>query len=455
MSDDVATIRFDTASWRLLPSVDRLPDATLYDLLEFERRGTAVWARRRAPWVIGRAETARLILEVPSPIPAGLLLPLVLYADGVDLAVMHSFPHGADADHGVTFQLELAKALLREVAASIGTDTSRSYVEHHERTCLLRGRPTWASTFGKHHSAGVLCRTHELSSDHLINQLILAAIEQSALMVRELPDWRFAAAHLLTHWRSIAQPCRPTRELFEIGFKRLNRLTERYRISLQLARSLMLRIQHDPFHAGGNPAPSVVLNLAVLLEGVVARIITDAVRDVPGADTVLQDVDEASFIDDFGDVYRSVRPDLLLRCGGVPVAVFDAKFKPRYVEGPPSGRLPPENRLTTADLYQIAFYQVRAQQRYRLDRPPVAAIVAPHIESRPLSPRSRRTIRWLAEADGLGARVLPLPLGDLVQALRGTMDTSRLIDVAPELRETVFDALAATPRLVGSAARAG
>ncbi len=434
-------VRLDDGRWHVLPRAHVGKSTQKNDLVEFECRDARVWVRRKASWVVGRLEVDGYLIEVPSPVPPGVLIPLMLYAEGVEVSTLASLPLSALQGRGVAFQLQLAQVFIREVIARLGGDGVRKYAEFSERTQMLRGRPLWESTFGKHPSSGVKCRTHQLVTDHALNQLILAGLKLSMRILKDEPGSRGEAARMVARWEILASPCTPSSEIFETAFRNLNRLTERYRVPLQLARILLLRLQLDPFHSGVSFAPSVVLNLASMLERVLARLIIDGVYKVPGADVEVQDVDDTSFVDGYGAAYRSVRPDLIVRLNKIPVAIIDAKFKARYVESESIDKLAGENRVSTADLFQLAFYQTRTQHRYGLTKPPVAVIVAPYLGARLVPHQLLRTIRWLGYDDVLGTKVIPLPLVDLVNAMTDGRPSSEIISSASELYELIFSAL--------------
>lgn len=398
--------------------------------------------RRKAPWIVGRVQLAGRVVEVPSPVPSGVLVPLLLYADGLDLGSLSALAPSAPDSQGDDLSMALAKNLLNEIRRKIGGDAARQYVENAERMQQIRGRPIWTSMLGAHPSRGLVCRTFDMSTNTPMNRLLGVAIIRATALVKSDPEFYKIGLQLSQSWSNLALAQRANFHEFNNVLNNLSRSNERYRLPLQLARSLLLKIQSEPFQGGSEVAPSIVINLADLLERVVFRLVRDAVSGIPNISVVPQNVDETAFFDGMLNEYRSVRPDLILYEDGIPLAVFDSKFKPQYLSYQKSSQK--NYKVTSSDLFQIAFYQSQMQIKFNLNSPPAAFLVAPQLYENIVIPRELRTIYWGKLGSGVGAQVLPLPLHSIVSAIRSGASKSTLIAAAPELASALGKVVGST-----------
>ncbi len=425
-------IKLRDSNWVSFPpklNIADIPQAA-YRLLNIDQTANHIKIRRKAKWIVGKTVVAGTVVEVPSPVPAGVLLPLLLYGDGVKLDIIASLPPSLFINRSNEYSELLAHCLLSEVRKNIGSDAAKQYVKQRERTRLIKGRPIWMESFGRHPSAGVVCTTFEISTDTLMNRLIGAAITQATRIVRSNPKSHRLGIQLSEEWRHIADFDRANIEDFNKILTTLGRLHERYRTSLILARSLLMRLDIDPFHHGTELMPSVVVNLSDLLERVVTRLIKDSLKELPEAYVTPQSTDRESFFDGNGMSYRSIRPDLIVGENGKPLIVIDSKFKPAYA---PAGVIENKNLVSTGDLFQLAFYQSRLQQKYGLEKPPRSVIVAPQLNECAPAPLSRCIIRWGITAEGFTTQLIPLPLSKIVGAIRNGEPADSLVCCAPRL----------------------
>jgi 5-methylcytosine-specific restriction endonuclease McrBC regulatory subunit McrC len=223
---------------------------------------------------------------------------------------------------------------------------------------------------------------------------------------------------LLYQFRSQVQDVYPRPVDFDIARREIDALTVHYRPALELARSLVLQLDPDLFDAGPGRMVGFELDMPRLFEAFVHRLIEAA---LPDCRVVSQTVDGEAFIDDWGKTYRTIRPDTVVFDEEAPLAVFDAKYKPRYLR---DGK-----KVSTADLYQLFFYQSRLRERGGLKEPPIAAIVAPSFGTSP--PARSRIIHRAAENQPAKIRLVDLPLERVVRQLR--YGENAALDAAPEL----------------------
>lgn len=128
-----------------------------------------------------------------------------------------------------------------------------------------------------------------------------------------------------------------------------------------------------------------------------------------------------------GVTYRSIRPDIELLVDGTPVAVIDAKFKPQYVASQGT------EKVSTADIYQLLFYQARAAQRSG-GRVVHGAIAAAQIEADSPPDEWPREVVWRHEGTPEHrVSVIAIPLGALLEQLR-FRPAIEALGSAPELR---------------------
>lgn len=182
--------------------------------------------------------------------------------------------------------------------------------------------------------------------------------------------------------------------------------------------------------AGNSSLPALLFSLPSIFERFMERLLMEIAAMRPGLAVHAQAPDRSALVDERGRTYREVRPDLELLVDETPTAVIDAKFKPQYVSG--AGAV----KLSTADVYQLLFYQARmAQRANRLDVP--AAIVAPQLDLEGLPDEWPRQAVWRQESGPAhSVRVVPLPLKPVLQLLiQGS--AMEALDVAPELRSFI------------------
>jgi hypothetical protein len=173
-------------------------------------------------------------------------------------------------------------------------------------------------------------------------------------------------------------------------------------------------------------------NLATMFERVV-ELLTRAAAVKHGLSVKAQYSRSDALLDAEGSVYRRVRPDLVVFRSGRPLAVLDAKFKPRYLTG--AARPPMSARVVLADAYQLFFYAERLRRLHRVDAPLPAFIVAPSLSPDDVPPPSRRTIRWgeVGGSEEVGLRVLALPLVEVVDMILSGSTTAAATAAASEL----------------------
>lgn len=401
-------------------------------LVTVQHLGGRVVVRRRVH-LVGAVRFGGRLIVTPSVVPVRTFLGMVQLAYGVVVPTSDAL----DLDENRTPELlraALGASLVKAVELAGKRHIEKAYVTKEESLDVVRGRPLWHRQLGAP-PARVFCRYELQTTDSLLNRLLLAGL-LAARRLQPHGSLRHRADRQVFTWSSLAaRPATVTRDDFRRVAAKLNRHTEHYRPALALAEALLLG-HGAPSEAdlGGYDMPTY--NLATMFERIV-ELLTRAA----GADHKLlvraQHTRSDALVDAEGDVYRRVRPDLVIYRAGKPLAVLDAKFKPAYLTGGP--RPPMSSRVVLADAYQLFFYAERLQRLHRLSEPVPAFIVSPSLAPDDVPPTARRSVRWgeARGADEIGLRVLALPLIDVIDLLLGGSTTADAAKAASELTEAV------------------
>lgn len=231
----------------------------------------------------------------------------------------------------------VAQALWRQVSRAIGQGLLPGYVVTEESGPVLRGRLLEGAQLSWHHGLPLPLETwrDEFTVDIPENQILRTAMErmlrvprvdgESARMLRRLlRDF----ADVTPIWRGDAAPAWSP-----------SRLNARYQAALRLA-GLVLRatsVEHVPGTVAVN---GFLLDMPRLFEDFVTVALREALTGAYGGQVLAQ---PRHYLDEAGRV--PIRPDIVWRAGGVPVAVIDAKYKANKPGGYPN-----------ADLYQLLAY---------------------------------------------------------------------------------------------------
>jgi hypothetical protein len=388
---------------RLVDVVTQVPGGTVF--------------RRNRRLRVGRTTVRGTTFVVPPPLKVECFLSLVLYALGTEFGTglrEGSSNAGRDAPETTPDQFLQALAIVctAESEMILRGHVARGYVERSERERVLRGRPVWGADFGRHPAQGLSCRTHALSADVLHNRLLLAGL----IVARAILDGTRLVERVNNQifiWRSLVEPKPVEANDFAVARARNTRLTQHYSRALAVAEILVRgSIGSNLFDDARGLVPHFEFSLPSLFERALVRML--AVLAAPyGVEVRFKESDRDALLNgDLSKPYRKVEPDITLWKRGVPIAVVDAKFKPRYFEADESGFVAADNRVSPEDLYQLFFYQARLQASFRLPAPPAAWIVAPDAKVGPGPSDRWRRIVW-AGADDASPTGLTLDAVDL------------------------------------------
>ncbi|WP_321810978.1 5-methylcytosine restriction system specificity protein McrC [Burkholderia sp. BCC1985] len=398
-------------------------EVRLRRLLDWRYEGEAACyrVRRRQPHKIGRVRLGSIVFSVVPDMPARDFTIFFLYSLGVSIK---KFAHHetspitlALADAHVDFDV-LAATLMASACEDLAQRyLARTYQVKHEKVIGIRGGIDWSRFFSKPASVGIPCTFPEISQDNLLNRVVLAGLETAqrlkidARLHQRLSKLRFA-------WASIASEQHIRLQDLEAAEKKINRLTEPYRLVLALCRMLMFGFAPEDLF-GGREADFQCLefDLSLIFERFILRLMSEAFSDIPIA-IEYQFSEKDALLDGSGQVYQTTRPDYLLMHKGRPLAVVDAKYKPRYVFAPSQKRFSKENRLSENDIYQTLFYAQRAKQ-LALGRHVLAFVIAPKLDIESALPdEDKRTIRWVHPGEEeIVIRVLEVDIPQTVHAI--------------------------------------
>lgn len=407
------------------------------DILDDSEKGIVVRRNRRL--TVGRTVVRGVVLISPPPMATAEFLSLLYVALGGDLhrrVVLSDTGGSSEGDNTApdAFLIGLAASLLDEAERVLRVYVSRGYIIEEQRRHVLAGRAHWTKSFGEHPAQGITCRVNRLTTDVVHNQIVYAGL----VVARRLLEQTFLRERIENQvfvWRSLVTPRQVTPDDFNLAARLRNRLTEHYDSVVALSRALVLGVGlPDTFTSGDIRTVHFEFSLPGLFEQLILRLLKPL--ESIGLFAKFKSVDSGAFINGQGETYRDIEPDITLWLNDCPVAVIDAKFKPRYMKAQEDGRIAYKDRVTNEDLYQLFFYQSRLQTKYRMARPPYAIIVAPIVSpDAPPPAETARTVIWSdAEGEQTLLRIKPINLPELTRALKsGEGETNLLLAAAPEL----------------------
>jgi len=360
-------------------------------------------------------------------------------------------------DWAEQFDVLLAYLYVRWTEGILASHIAQTYVRQEERLTTLKGKPQWNLTMGRHPAEGVHCSYFQLQTDNIFNRLVLAGLAKAASLLRGTP-WDDRVQNQLFIWHSLARVTIPRPDAFALAYGKISRLTEHYRPVLRLGEALLFsHAPQDLFSGGRQWVQGLVFDVPYLYERWLAELLRGGLAPY-GLMVREQLAQQGAFVDGFGNKYRKVQPDIVIFRGARPVAVIDAKYKPRYVESDSPTMLPRSNKVSNADLYQMFFYQARLKYRYEIEEPIPSALVSPRLPgSGPLPTKELRSIRWKAgdAADVHSLEVLAVPLQPMLERLGEGASATTTLAEAPELGDFLRGLLSLAEQQAFPQSRAG
>ena len=444
------TMRRDIRMLHLTLDDDRVHDLTgvepeelssaaskaLADLCDVGRRRDGTPTVRQRVNRVGRVALPGVTIDVPPPLEPRAFAAFYLYALGHDLTgylEREPAPEHLERTRDDPGYLRLlANLLVRSATTILAKHVAQRYERKIDRPTALRGRPRFGADFGRHPADGRTCEYFEKTTDTLLNRLVLAGLEAATPLLSATASERAATTQLFA-WRSLATPYFPGPHDFELAAIKTDRLTAHYRLPLAVARALLFGATPIPVdHRPRQQMQTLFFDMPRLFEWFVTRLLTEAAPSL-GVSVRRQYRVRRALVDGIGKHYRTVRPDVLISSlAGEPMAVLDAKYKPRYLErrrGKPA-------LVSPADTYQMFFYEARVRRRHQLPGPLPLAIVAPQLEPEIPDGRFLR-IRWAEVDESIEIRLVPVPLADVATAIADGNGAGAALEKAPHLREFV------------------
>jgi len=323
---------------------------------------------------VGAIELRQLRVQVRPRLSVTQFSTLLRYALGGQVKATR-LRASSDVVWGNGFENALCTVLCDEIKEILRIGLSRKYMERQSATEVLRGRPIWHQNFPWLGSKAreIHCRYHRLTYDNLDNQLILEGLVHAVAIGKK--EAKASALQHLHSFRELAGRTNPSPTDFDSAVKLYNRLNEHYRVAHGLSKMFIFGLRPESFfEAGSQKIFGVVLDMALLFEMFVQRLLEDTLK--PGGFLIKsQSPDRGALLDGEDRIYSTVRPDFLVCRDNQVVAVIDAKYKDYWPATPDGSR--PQRKMANEDIYQLFFYQQRIQRLYNLAKPPAAIIAAP------------------------------------------------------------------------------
>jgi 5-methylcytosine-specific restriction enzyme subunit McrC len=231
----------------------------------------------------------------------------------------------------------IAEALWRQMERAIHQGLLPGYVTIEESSLILRGRLRETEQLHRHHGLPLPLevRHDELTTDIPENRILRTACERMLTVPRVTDRSQQMLRRLLRDFADIT----PLRRGDPVPAWQATRLNARYHAALYLA-ELILRATSVE-HGNGNLAVNgFLIDMPALFEDFVTVALREAIVPTYGGRVRGQDrnhFDEAAQV--------TLKPDIVWRIRGAPVAVIDVKYKAEQPAGYPN-----------ADLYQLLAY---------------------------------------------------------------------------------------------------
>jgi 5-methylcytosine-specific restriction enzyme subunit McrC len=231
----------------------------------------------------------------------------------------------------------IAQALWRQTERAIHQGLLPGYILVEESSQVLRGRLREGEQLHRHHGLPLPLeiRHDEFTTDIAENQILRTACERMLAVPRVDAESQRMLRRLLRDFADVT----PLSRGDPIPQWQPTRLNARYHAALRLA-ELVLRatsVEHGP---GGVAVSGFLLDMPRLFEDFITVALRETLVPKYGGRVAGQD---RNYLDEAAAV--ALRPDIVWKVRGSPVAVIDAKYKAEKPAGYPN-----------ADLYQLLAY---------------------------------------------------------------------------------------------------
>jgi 5-methylcytosine-specific restriction enzyme subunit McrC len=230
-----------------------------------------------------------------------------------------------------------AQALWRQTERAIHQGLLPGYIVVEESSQVLRGRLRESEQLHRHHGLPLPLeiRHDEFTVDIPENRILRTASERMLGVPGVDPQSQRMLRRLLRDFADVT----PLSPRDQVPTWRATRLNARYHAALRLA-ELVLRATSAEHGPGGVAVNGFLFDMPDLFENFVTVALREALVPAYGGRVVDQDrnhFDEARQV--------TLKPDIVWKIHGTPVAVIDAKYKSEKPAGYPN-----------ADLYQLLAY---------------------------------------------------------------------------------------------------
>jgi 5-methylcytosine-specific restriction enzyme subunit McrC len=291
-----------------------------------------VW-RVSAAGKVGAARVGDIEIHIRPKIPIDRLLFLAGYS------------HRAAAWQPETVFVPPAPDLIPAIAQGLWRQTERAihqgllpgYIVIEESSQVLRGRLRESEQLHRHHGLPLPLEIQhdEFTIDIPENQILRTALERMLSVPRVDAQSLHVLRRLLRDFNDVT----PLVHGDPIPRWQASRLNARYHPALQLA-ELVLRATAIEHGSGDVAVNGFLLDMPRLFEDFITMALREVLVSTHGGRVTGQD---RHYFDEAGQVV--LRPDIVWKIHGAPVAVIDAKYKAEKPAGYPN-----------ADLYQLLAY---------------------------------------------------------------------------------------------------
>jgi 5-methylcytosine-specific restriction enzyme subunit McrC len=291
------------------------------------------WWQVSAAGKVGAARIGDIALFIRPKVPIARLLFLAGYAT----AGPSWQPQLIEAGQADDLVPVVADALWRQVSFAVHQGLLPGYLVVEESSPVLRGRLRESEQLRRHHGLPLpLEISHdEFTVDIAENQILRTACERMLMVPGVSAESALRVRRLLREFADVT----PLDRRDPVPAWQPTRLNGRYHGALRLG-ELVLRATSFEHTPGDIAVHGFLLDMPVLFEDFVTEALGEALAGRYGGRVCPQDWNP---FDEAGRV--RLRPDLVWKVGGVPVAVVDAKYKAESPSGYPN-----------ADLYQLLAY---------------------------------------------------------------------------------------------------
>ena len=282
---------------------------------------------------VGAARVGGIEIHIKPKVSIGRLLFLVGYAQHAAAWRLETVPVAEAAD----LVPVVAQALWRQTERATHQGLLPGYILVEESSQVLRGRLRESEQLHRHHGLPLPLeiRHDEFTVDIPENQILRTACERMLTIPRVDAEAQRMLRRLLRDFADVTALTRGD----PVPLWQPSRLNSRYHTALRLAELVLqaTSVEHGP---GGVAVNGFLLDMPRLFEDFITVALREALVAAYGGRVDDQD---RNYFDEATKVV--LRPDIVWKIYGSPVAVIDAKYKAEKPAGYPN-----------ADLYQLLAY---------------------------------------------------------------------------------------------------